>query len=136
MLMSGIYGNMLFDLALDLADDLYYEVYEHTLSMEVGSEKYFQEYAKHTQKWLDSDVYRQKVAMAFNDSGGGGYRTYNGTQTFEDFVDDVYDEFGFEELFIDIFPLIYNETYDALVTQGYVTINSVDHVGMTTDYMR
>ena len=134
ILLNYIYGNILYDLFFDLADDLYYEIVTWNSSMAFGSKRYYQEFEKHTVKWLDSGAYKQLVADAFNASGE--YVTYSDTQTFEEFIDDVYNKFGFENLFDDAFPTIYNQTYRILVTQGYVTINSVDITRMTTDYMR
>ena len=134
ILLSYLYENIQYDLFFDLADDLYYEIVIRNTSMAFGSERYFQEFEKHTEKWLDSGVYKQIVAAAFNASDE--YVKYNGSQTFEEFIDDVYHEFGFEKLFNDAFPIIYNLTYNTLLTQGYVTISSVDLRRMTTDYMR
>lgn len=133
-LLNYLFENIQYDLFFDLADDLYYEIVERDISMAFGSERYFQEFEKHTEKWLKSGSYKQLVADAFKASGE--YVTYNGTQTFEEFIDDVYNEFGFEKLYNDAFPIIYNLTYSALFTQGYATVSSLDRTRMTTDYMR
>ena len=133
-LLNYLYGNIQYDLFYELADDLYSEIVTKTSSMAFGSERYFQEFEKHTEKWLDSGAYKHLVADAF--SASGEYVEYNVTQTFEEFIDDVYNVFGFENLFHDAFPIIYNLTYGTLLTQGYVTLNSIDVVRMTTDYMR
>ena len=132
--LTEIHGNIVLDLALDLADDLFHEVVTKNISMRVGSERYFEEYVKHTKKWLDSGIYKQRVAKAFKESGE--YLMYNSTQTFEEFINKIYDEFGLEQIYNDEFPLIYNLTYNKLLTQGYVAVNTTDIGRMTTDYIR
>ena len=101
--------------------------------MAFGSERYFQEFENYTENWVDSGAYKLLVAEAFNESGE--YVKYNDTQNFKEFIDDVYYEFGFEQLYNDAFPMIYNLTYNTLLTQGY-DISSFDLARMTTDYMR
>ena len=132
--MRNVFGNINFELFYDIADDLYFELVTQNISLSYGSDSYFQLYAKHTSKWVDSGIYKQTVADAFQESGE--HLLYNSTQTFEDFIDEMYEEFGFEEIYEAAFPYLYIPTYDALITQGNDVLQSADIVRMTTDYMR
>ena len=134
LLMRNVFGNINFDLFYDIAEDLYYELVTQNISLSYGSDTYFELYAKHTARWVDSGVYKQSVADAFQESGE--HLIYNSSQSLEDFIDEVYDEFRFEDVYEQAFPYLYIPTYTALMTQGYAVLSSTDITRMTTNYMR
>ena len=132
--LNRIYENILFDLVFLLGDALYYEIETESLSLAVGSERYIEEFAKHIDNWINSGVYKQKIAEAFKE--GDEYQNYNSTQPFEEFMENIYDEFGFEKSFNDTFLVLYNQTYGTLLHHGYIAVGSIDPVSITMDYMR
>ena len=134
-LMSNVFGNINLELGFDIAGNLYFELVTQNISMAFQNDGYFELYAEHTAKWVESGIYKQTVVEAFKESGE--HLMYNNsTQTLEDFIDEIYDEFHFEEVFDLAFPHLYIPTYDILIEQGYDVLQSTDIVRMTTDYMR
>ncbi|XP_072014353.1 uncharacterized protein [Amphiura filiformis] len=134
ILMDDIFGHMQFELFYSLANDLYYEKVLGVVSYAPKSERYWKEYNHYAELWVTSGAYKQKVAIAFTETEE--YLPHlQSNQTFDDFIDYVYEEFGFVDLYFTAFPILYEVTYDLLSYYGNETNANADKVRMVTDYM-
>ncbi|XP_072014352.1 uncharacterized protein [Amphiura filiformis] len=132
--MDDIFGHMQFELFYSLADDLYYEKVLGVVSYAPESERYWKEYNHYAEHWVTSGAYKQKVARAFTETEEYLPHLLS-NQTFDDFIDYVYEEFGFVDLYFTAFPILYGATYDLLSLYGNETNANADKVRMVTDYM-
>ncbi|XP_072051796.1 uncharacterized protein [Amphiura filiformis] len=129
-----IFVSMQYLVYVELAEDLFYQIYLGNVNYAPGGERYWQEYFKNEKHWVTSGVYKQVVAQAFKDTGE--YLPHLGNQTFDEFIDDVYEEFGFEQAYFNAFPLIYTATYDMLTLYGNEVNLNNDRSVLLTEYMR
>ncbi len=134
ILMDDIYGNMQFELFYGIGDSLYFEIVLSAISFALGGDLYWQEYLKYSELWLESGLYKQKVAQAFEQTGE--HLPYLGNQTFDEFIDFTYVDFSFEELHHMAFPVLYQSVYDLLLLYGHDINLNKDKIKMSTDFMR
>ena len=93
-----------------------------------------EEYLKAADKYLFSGQFKQSLAGAFADSGESPYA--DDTENFDNFIDEVYDDFevwnGFRETFQDI----YEGCQEVVWAKGVEIATTNDVIEITTQYMR
>ena len=131
VLVEKILGNMQCQILTRLTEDVGYEI-NHGLSMEPGSDVYYETYEANAKRYLHSGAYKSAIVESFAISG-----SYLGTEDdFEDFVDEVYERFYLEAGFDYGFYAIYASIYEKVIEHGVAIVSSADITDIATTYMR
>ena len=140
LIIENIYEFIPYDIMDAMSDRLLYDVMADSLNEDfgaesyaeyigLGSEFYLEQLRLSQEMYVDSGALRQLLQIGL----------YNRTDepVNEDYVDQVYQEFGFDEGFVAGFNFTYNKVYELMKTTA---INDVlptaDFVVDITDYMR
>ena len=133
VLVEEIFGNMQCQILTWLTEDVWYDLY-YGLSMEPGSDVFYETYEATAIRYLHSGAYKAAIADSFTISG-----SYMGTEDdddFEDFVDEFYERFYLGAGFYYAFYDIYADIYEKVIEHGESIILSTDITDIATTYMR
>ena len=138
-LMMVVYGNIQYELFLSFTNVAFYDVMSALDAEMVFSENHTnpdfeEEYLKAADKYLFSGRFKQSLVNAFTYSGESPYGV--DTESFDNFVDEIYDDFELWNSFRDTFQDIYISCEDIVWTKGVEIATNNDVIEITTQYMR
>ena len=138
-LMMDVLGNIQFELFLSFTDVAFYDLMsafdeEMVFSENFTNPDFEEEYLKAADKYLFSGRFKQCLVKAILYSGESPYD--EDTDSFDNFIDEVYDNFEFWNGFREAFQDIYNSCQEIVWTKGLQVATNNDLIEITTQYMR
>ena len=143
---GSVYFNVLFNIFYDVYLNQYSiavgsETYRRlsSYSIAVGSETYWRLRSSYAETYIQSGFYKQSLANAFLQSGeymDAVNHSDNGKQSFDEFVDAMYEGYGFEDVYFALFEYIYEDMYAMVIRHGELVLETNDLKDVATDRMR
>lgn len=133
LILDRIFANAPYDVYDSMGDLLFYDVYPHLEEdtkqyIGSGSVYYWQQVDVSFEKYVQTQILWDLLKEGLND----GVSIID-----DDYVNYVYDEFKFEELFFETFNFTFSLVYDIMTdTAESVVLPHLDLDGITTQYMR